>query len=272
MEKIIEEQIMRGVANQIAIQKAMGHDITDVDCLDMLEKAGRAAQIGDIRTWGGKDYIKTPKGWRPIPAGFKPSTKEEKNEAGEKKNDDWKVTPKSVTDKLKVGDHVMYAGKEMILTRISKDGRFDSGIEMKFANEGDKTPTGSTTKVGNMQYVKPVSGESGEKKETKDLTARKKEITSDVRELNAMSDRLEDLEDLMYGDEDDEVGSAENQSEYGDEYEELDEKFQKLAGNLKTSIREYMKDVNPDWKEPADSDVWDLIRAFNKTKAKGSRR
>lgn len=180
MEKIIEEQIMRGVANQIAIQKAMGHDITDVDCLDMLEKAGRAAQIGDIRTWGGKDYIKTPKGWRPIPAGFKPSTKEEKNEAGEKKNDDWKVTPKSVTDKLKVGDHVMYAGKEMILTRISKDGRFDSGIEMKFANEGDKTPTGSTTKVGNMQYAKPVGGEKkdDEKREyaSMDINEAKKEL------------------------------------------------------------------------------------------------
>lgn len=33
--------------------------------MDLLEKAGKAAQMGEVRTWGGKEYIKTPKGWIP---------------------------------------------------------------------------------------------------------------------------------------------------------------------------------------------------------------
>lgn len=168
----IEEQIQKNIANRVAIEKAMGKEFTESDCLDLLEKAGKAAQMGEVRTWNGKEYIKTPKGWRPKPKGYKEGEKkQEVTEAGNPVGKPESVTPKKVTDQLKVGDRVMYNGKEMTLTRISKDGRFQNGIEMKFVNEGDSTPTGGKTLQGNMMYVKPVKEEKddrGNKVESKD--------------------------------------------------------------------------------------------------------
>lgn len=38
--------------------------------LDILEKA-KGATIGEERTWGGKVYVKTVKGWRPKSKGGK---------------------------------------------------------------------------------------------------------------------------------------------------------------------------------------------------------
>ena len=46
----------------------------DTRALDIIEKA-RGAQLGEIRTWGGKEYVKTPKGWRPKPKGYKETEK-----------------------------------------------------------------------------------------------------------------------------------------------------------------------------------------------------
>ena len=128
----------------------------DIKALEAIEKS-KPAQLGEVRTWGGKEYIKTPKGWRPKPKGFKEGEKKETTPKGNPVMKPEKATPKNVTDQFKVGDHVMYNGKEMILTRISKDGRFQNGIEMKFAKEGETTPTGSKTKVGNMMYATPVN-------------------------------------------------------------------------------------------------------------------
>lgn len=174
----IEEQIEKNIANRVAIEKAMGREFTESDCLDLLEKAGKAAQMGEVRTWNGKEYIKTPKGWRPKPKGYKEGEKkQEVTEAGNPVGKPESVTPKKVTDQLKVGDRVMYNGKEMTLTRISKDGRFQNGIEMKFVNEGDSTPTGGKTLLGNMMYAKPVKEEKddrGNKVESKDDEKAKK--------------------------------------------------------------------------------------------------
>lgn len=35
----------------------------------VMEKARTVGQLGETRTWGGKEYIKTAKGWRPKPKG-----------------------------------------------------------------------------------------------------------------------------------------------------------------------------------------------------------
>lgn len=183
---MLYEALVEEIKRKAFIAKSMGQEFTDENYLEEIEKAmGRRAVMGEVRTWRGKEYIKTPQGWKPKPKGYK---------GGEKKDE----------------------------------------------NGG------------------------------KDLKTRQKEISSDVKKLNEMSDELEDLEDLMYGDDDDEVGSEENQSEYEDEYNTLDAKFQKLATKLKTSIRKYMKDVNPDWTAPRGADVWDFIKEFNKAKAKKS--
>jgi hypothetical protein len=103
-----------------------------------------------------------------------------------------------VTDQLKVGDRVMYNGKEMTLTRISKDGRFQNGIEMKFVNEGDSTQTGGKTLLGNMMYAKPVKEkgpatvanklEGGEKEGEKSGAKDKGNLPSDAKKvMNALA-------------------------------------------------------------------------------------
>ena len=48
----------------------------DIKALDAIEKSGKPARIGEIRIWGGKEYIKTPKGWRPKPKGYRESKKD----------------------------------------------------------------------------------------------------------------------------------------------------------------------------------------------------
>lgn len=163
----------------------------DIKALEVIEKS-RGAQIGEVRTWGGKEYIKTPKGWRPKPKGYKEGEKkQEVTEAGNPVGKPESVTPKKVTDQLKVGDRVMYRGKLMELTRISKDGRFQNGIEMKFVNKGDSTPTGGKTLQGNMMYAKPVKEEKddrGNKVESNDDEKAKeyeRRISSLKNELSA---------------------------------------------------------------------------------------
>lgn len=158
---MLYEALVEEIKRKAFIAKSMGQEFTDENYLEEIEKSMGRAQMGEVRTWGGKEYIKTPKGWRPKPKGFKEGEKKETTPKGNPVIKPEKTTPKSVTDKLKVGDHVMYNGKEMILTRISKDGRFQNGIEMKFAKEGETTPTGSKTKVGNMIYAAPVNKASG---------------------------------------------------------------------------------------------------------------
>lgn len=115
--------------------------------------------LGEVRTWGGKEYIKTPKGRRYTKGYKEGEKKQEVTEAGNPVGKPELVTSKKVTDQLKVGDRVMYNGKEMTLTRISKDGRFQNGIEMKFVNEGDSTQAGGKTLLGNMMYAKPAKEE-----------------------------------------------------------------------------------------------------------------
>lgn len=80
----LENQMAQNIANRIAIEKSMGKDFTPEDCLDLIEKAGRGAPLGEVRTWNGKEYIKTPKGWRPKPKGYK-ETPAKENESKETK-------------------------------------------------------------------------------------------------------------------------------------------------------------------------------------------
>lgn len=49
----------------------------NIKALETIEKAGKGAAIGEIRVWGGKEYVKTPKGWRPKPKGYKESETKE---------------------------------------------------------------------------------------------------------------------------------------------------------------------------------------------------
>ena len=101
----LENQMAQNIANRIAIEKSMGKDFTPEDCLDLIEKAGRGAPLGEVRTWNGKEYIKTPKGWRPKPKGYKDggNKEEKKTTDGEKKQ--WNMTDGNGT-KWRIGDTV----------------------------------------------------------------------------------------------------------------------------------------------------------------------
>lgn len=101
----LENQMAQNIANRIAIEKSMGKDFTPEDCLDLIEKAGRGAPLGEVRTWNGKEYIKTPKGWRPKPKGYKDggNKEEKKTTDGEKKQ--WNMTDGNGI-KWRIGDTV----------------------------------------------------------------------------------------------------------------------------------------------------------------------
>lgn len=62
---------------EMEIEKSFGNEATIDQCFDTLEKAmgQKGAPIGEIRTSGGKEYIKTPKGWRAKPKGFREKKK-----------------------------------------------------------------------------------------------------------------------------------------------------------------------------------------------------
>lgn len=74
---MLYEALVEEIKRKAFIAKSMGQEFTDENYLEEIEKAMGRAQMGEVRTWGGKEYIKTPKGWRPKPKGYK--------EGGEKK-------------------------------------------------------------------------------------------------------------------------------------------------------------------------------------------
>ena len=258
--EFIEEQLARNIANRVAIEKSMGKEFTESDCLDLLEKAGKPSQMGEVRMWDGKEYIKTPQGWRPKPKGYKGSEKkQEVTEAGNPVGKPESVTSKKVTDKFEVGDRVMYRGKLMELTRISKDGRFQNGIEMKFVNEGDSTPTGGKTLQGNMMYAKPAKEERGSGER---LKARKEKIEGNLEMIEDLDARLSEIEGEL-----DAVGEDDARyAKLSDEYDDVEEERDNLIRKTKNDIKSFMKEADPSWKAPKNARVNDLVRPFNNVK------
>lgn len=79
---MLYEAIVEEIKRKAFIAKSMGYEFTDENYLEEIEKSMGRAQMGEVRTWGGKEYIKTPKGWRPKPKGYKEGTgKEGKGES-----------------------------------------------------------------------------------------------------------------------------------------------------------------------------------------------
>lgn len=74
---MLYEGLLIEIENKALIEKAMGREFIPEDFLNEIEKAVGRAQLGEIRIWGGKEYIKTPKGWRAKPKGYKESSEQE---------------------------------------------------------------------------------------------------------------------------------------------------------------------------------------------------
>jgi hypothetical protein len=62
----------------------------DIKALDVIEKSGKPAQLGEIRVWGGKRYHKTPKGWRAVPKGYRETKQDPAKIKYQNKNDRYK--------------------------------------------------------------------------------------------------------------------------------------------------------------------------------------
>lgn len=74
---MLYEALVEEIKRKAFIAKSMGQEFTDENYLEEIEKSMGRAQMGEVRTWGGKEYIKTPKGWRPKPKGYKDGGKKE---------------------------------------------------------------------------------------------------------------------------------------------------------------------------------------------------
>lgn len=105
---------------EMEIEKSLGNEATIDRCFDTLEKAmgQKGAPIGEIRTWGGKEYVKTPKGWRPKPKGYK-------------EVHDTTIEPKQNNIKSDSGGKVLPSSKELY------DSRDGSTVIIKNAQTGN---------------------------------------------------------------------------------------------------------------------------------------
>lgn len=94
---MLYEALVEEIKRKAFIAKSMGQEFTDENYLEEIEKSMGRAQMGEVRTWGGKEYIKTPKGWRPKPKGYKEGG--DKNEKREYASMDIKESKKFLVGK-----------------------------------------------------------------------------------------------------------------------------------------------------------------------------
>lgn len=65
IQKHQEEQRAR-IANSYKSESIMSEDELTKSANEYFEKGGKKANVGEVRKFGGKDYIKTASGWRPV--------------------------------------------------------------------------------------------------------------------------------------------------------------------------------------------------------------
>lgn len=90
-----------------------------------LEKA-RAAQIGEERTWGGKVYVKTARGWRPKTKGRGAAKPEEEGEVRNPKQEE----PSSQDRKAVLEQYASNATDEQLETAMKKPGQSEEVKEI----------------------------------------------------------------------------------------------------------------------------------------------
>lgn len=59
-----QQQINKAISNSIGSTYALSDEQLEKSANDYFEKGGKKAVIGETRTFGGKEYVKTDKGWR----------------------------------------------------------------------------------------------------------------------------------------------------------------------------------------------------------------
>lgn len=68
--EFVLEQIKEEIARKVAIAKSFDPTFDPATAMmDIIEKGGKRAQVGEIREWNGKKYQKTANGWAPVKTG-----------------------------------------------------------------------------------------------------------------------------------------------------------------------------------------------------------
>lgn len=84
-KEFVLEQIKEEIARKVAIAKSFDPTFDPATAMmDIIEKGGKRAQVGEIREWNGKKYQKTANGWAPVKTGDGQQKAEEKPAEGEK--------------------------------------------------------------------------------------------------------------------------------------------------------------------------------------------
>lgn len=92
---------------------------------NMIEKSRQGEPLGSVKIWGGKEYIKTPKGWRPKPKGYSGGT----SFVSEPKVEIKSIGASAVDDyRVKVRAFIKYKGTPYVVEAvtykdISSDGK-----------------------------------------------------------------------------------------------------------------------------------------------------
>jgi len=149
---------------QFATDISGGDRMVDQITADFLEKGGKRAVIGEIRSFGGRDHIKTANGWKFYGKGKGSKAKAHKESSGKK--DSKKVSLSDFVDsapdgefkvKLKSGktSSVTYT-KESFKQSLKKDGQSAFSVDHNFTGY-EKVPKKKSKQVSLM---KPQEGKT----------------------------------------------------------------------------------------------------------------
>lgn len=132
-----------------ALQKSKGTNelniLMNVIDKSVMEKARTVGQLGETRTWGGKEYIKTARGWRPKPKGG--------SKSGSGDLEEKKAPGASANDGKEVGQHK--GGEDSAKGGVKESANNRS---QKEPSAGDQKKKKLTIKERDSQNVSKIQG------------------------------------------------------------------------------------------------------------------
>ena len=161
---------------------------------DVIEKARKAEPIGTEKTYGGKLYIKTEKGWRPKPKGTKKETSEEKKEtplkrqitAAQYKDRKDEIIGEISKERLnlmnKYGDNWQDDASSKDLERLSSLVSRVNKLGENFNQFGDKLKNSSEHQMTEAQMRAYATARDPKAKEIAKEPSKEKEIGKVVKE------------------------------------------------------------------------------------------
>ena len=157
--------------------------IAGINCADedAIEKA-KALPIGTEKTWGGKLYVKTEKGWRLKAKGSSTKKDEGKKESEKEELDEDGELVTVTHDKDKFERYRLF--RDLYAARMKK------GTSPKLAKEGYLKNSGDVNKKGNEKYYELLK-EFGDKKYTySEKQPKKNKFAREIEEARKIGEQL----------------------------------------------------------------------------------